>query len=77
MAEWNFEDIEGDVRVTHWHRDDKRHPASVTTDHNGRRRADCDDCHAVVVVDRTTEERLIADQSTDALAYDDADERPA
>jgi hypothetical protein len=75
MPEWNFEDIEGDVRVTHWHPDDKRHPASVATDQGGRRRAECDDCHAVVAVDRATEERLIADESADALAYDDSEQR--
>jgi hypothetical protein len=76
MPEWNFEEIEGDVRVTHWHPDGRRHPASVVTDQGGRRRADCDDCHAVVAVDRATEERLIADESADALAYDDS-EQPA
>ena len=69
MAEWNVEDIEGDVRVTHWHRDGKRHTASVGTDQSGRRRADCDDCHDVVVIDRAAEQRLIADESTDALAH--------
>jgi len=73
MAEWNFEEIEGDLRVTHWHRDEKRHPASVETDHQGRTRADCDDCHAVVVVDRATEERLVEDDTVDALAYEDGD----
>jgi hypothetical protein len=76
MPEWNFEEIEGDVRVTHWHPDGKRHPASVVMDQGRRRRAECDDCHAVVAVDRATEQRLIADESADALAYDDS-EQPA
>ena len=76
MPEWNFEEIEGDVRVTHWHPDGKRHPASVVTNQGGRRRAECDDCDAVVAVDRATEERLIADGSADALAYEDS-EQPA
>lgn len=67
-SEWNFEGIEGDVRVTHWHADGKRHTARHEVQPDGRRRAQCDDCGAVEVVDPVTEDRLIADPSTDALA---------
>ncbi len=75
MPEWNVEDIEGELRVTHWHDDDKRHPATVSTEAIGPRRAECDDCHESTMINRATEAKLIADDSADALAYEPTTDR--
>ena len=60
MSEWNFENIEGDLRVTHWHDDEKRHPAPVEKTDDGGRRATCEDCHESIPIDRDAEERAAA-----------------
>ncbi len=73
MPEWNVEDIEGDVRVTHWHDDGTRHTAAIATDNARLRQAECDDCHETFTIDRDTERRLIADDSADARAYDETE----
>ncbi len=60
MSDWNFENIEGDLRVTHWHADGKRHPSPVQKTDDGTRSAECEDCHESLPIDRDAEERAAA-----------------
>lgn len=50
--EWNVEDIQGDLRVTHWHDDGKRYPAPDERTADGLYRAECEDCHVTTVVNK-------------------------
>ena len=59
MSDWNFENIEGDLRVTHWH-DETRHPAPVEKTDQGARRAECEECHEVIPIESDAEERAAA-----------------
>jgi len=59
MSDWNFENIEGDLRVTHWH-DDKRQPAPVEKTDDGGRQATCEDCHETTSVPPDAERRAAA-----------------